>query len=131
MHTSEHYIIVYTIYLMMLSCMQISPGCALSLLADDMSLFRPVLTVYVLYTIWGISYWILQCDVKALVAWIQCCQHLLTRNPKIFDENPDKCISLTNICMLTFRESNTDLLLTSCREIEKRFMTAWARRTII
>ena len=131
MHTSEHYIIVYIIYLMMLSCIQISPGCALSLFADDMSLVCSVLTVYVLYTIWGISYWILQCDVKALVAWIQCCQHLLTRNPKIFNENPDKCISLTNICMLTFRESNTDLLLISCRERENHFMTALSRGTII
>ena len=28
---------------------------------------------------------------------IQCCQHLLTRNPKIYKENPDKCIGLMGI----------------------------------
>ena len=57
---------------------------------------------------------------EALVTWIQCCQHL-TKNSKIFEENTDKCISPTNICMLMFRESNIDLLLTW--EREKHFMT--------
>ena len=42
--------------------MQISPGSSLSLFADDMTLFRPILTVE--------DYWILQCDVNALAAWI-------------------------------------------------------------
>ena len=42
--------------------MQISPGSSLSLFADDMSLFRPILTVE--------DYWILQCDINALAAWI-------------------------------------------------------------
>ena len=27
----------------------------------------------------------------------QCCQHLLTRNPKIYEENPGKCIGLMGI----------------------------------
>ena len=27
----------------------------------------------------------------------QCCQHLLTRNPKICEENPVKCIGLMGI----------------------------------
>ena len=30
--------------------------------------------------------------VKCLIALHQCCQHLLTRNPKKHEENPKKCI---------------------------------------
>ena len=61
--------------------MQISPGSSLSLFADDMTLFRPILTVE--------DYWILQCDVNALAAWIvdnylslqpaKCCSMLISR----------------------------------------------------
>ena len=61
--------------------LQISPGSTLSLFADDMSLFRTILTVE--------DYWILQCDVTALATWIddnslslqpaKCCSMLISR----------------------------------------------------
>ena len=37
--------------------------------------------------------WVMRIATKLM----QCCQHLLTRNPKIYEENPGKCIGLMGI----------------------------------
>ena len=60
---------------------QISPGSTLSLFADDMTLFRTIVTVE--------DYWTLQCDVNALTTWIndnhlslqpaKCCSMIISR----------------------------------------------------